>query len=113
MDKIQAPRVVDDIPYGVYIWLDGKGRAVVDDEMNYMCIPSKKGDQRRIDRLREAARSFGINDGQAVFQAGARPVSHEEWEHQMARQQSGLVPDEYDLGNMIDEFKYAKELDKQ
>lgn len=113
MEKIHAPRVVDDIEYGVYIWLDAHGRAVVDSDYNYMLIASKKGDLRKIRLLAEAARSHGVEGGGAVFQSGARPVSDAEWEHQKARQEAGMVPDEYDLGNLIDEAKYQRELDNQ
>jgi hypothetical protein len=107
------PGVVDDVNYGVYIWRDAQGRAVVDDEFNYMMIPSKKGDFRKIKLLQDAARAHGIMDGQAEFVAGSRPISQEEWEMQTARARDGLVPDEYDLGNLIDEYRYQKELDER
>lgn len=105
------PGIVEDTEYGVYIWRDDQGRAVVDEEFNYMLIPSKRGDLRKIAMLREAAAAFGITTGGPEFHAGSRPISHAEWEHQKARQEAGMVPDEYDLGNLIDEFKYKKELD--
>jgi hypothetical protein len=105
------PGVVDDIQYGVYIWRDGKGRAVVDDDFNYMMIASKKGDIRKIKALQDAARSYGIMDGAAEFCAGSRPISEAEWEDQKARQSAGYVPDEYDLGNLIDEYNYQKEFE--
>jgi hypothetical protein len=106
------PGIVDDIKYGVYIWRDGQGRAVVNDEYEYMMIASKKDDARKIRLLQEAARRHGVEDGYAEFHAGSRPISHSEWEHQKARQEDGLVPDEYDLGNLIDEYNYEKELGK-
>jgi hypothetical protein len=106
------PGVVDDINYGVYIWRDAQGRAVVDDEFNYMCIASKKGDIRKIKALQQAAASYGITTGAAEFCAGSRPISDTEWEVQKARQANGEVPDEYDLGNLIDEYKYQQEIEK-
>jgi hypothetical protein len=106
------PGIVDDIQYGVYIWRDGQGRAVVDQDFNYMLIQSKKGDAKKMRLLQEAARAHGVMDGYPEFQAGSRPITDGEWEHQRARQESGLVPDEYDLGNLIDEYNYNKELDK-
>jgi hypothetical protein len=107
------PGIVDDLNYGVYIWRDGKGRAVVDSDYNYLMIASKKGDAKKIRLLTEAVRSFGIMDGAEEFCAGSRPISDAEFEVQKERQENGLVPDEYDLGNLIDEFNYQKELDKQ
>lgn len=106
------PAVIDDIQYGVYIWRDAQGRAVVDSDYNYMLIPSKKEDAKKIRLLQEAARAHGITDGYAEFHAGSRPVSDAEWEHQKSRQEQGLVPDEYDLGNLIDEYRYQQEIDK-
>lgn len=107
------PGFVDDIPYGVYVWKDGRGRYVVDDEYNYMLIPSKKGDLRKIKLLEQAARSHGIMDGGPEFLSGSRPVSDEEYAMQQQRQADGLVPDEYDLGNLIDEFNYQRRLDQE
>lgn len=107
------PGVVDDISYGVYIWRDSQGRAVVNDELEYLMIASKKGDLRKVEQLQAAVRSYGITDGAPEFCSGSRPISQSEWEEQMSRAQAGLVPDEYDLGNLIDEYKYQKELDER
>ena len=106
------PAVIEDTNYGVYIWRTADGKAVVDADYNYMMIASKKGDARKIRLLKEAAIAHGITDGHEEFHAGSRPISHDEWEEQKARQEAGYVPDEYDLGNLIDEYNYAKEMDK-
>jgi hypothetical protein len=99
------------IPYGVYIWRI-HGKAVVNEDLEYLQIASKRGDQKKIAALKKFVNEeLGIFEGEPCFEEGARPISHEEWEHQMARQADGLVPDEYDLGNLIDEYNYAKELD--
>lgn len=111
--KSHNPGVVDDISYGVYIWRDAKGRAVVNDDFEYLMIASKKDDAKKMRLLQEAARSYGIVDGYAEFCSGSRPISHEEWEEQMARQQNGEVPDQYDLGNLLDEYRYQKELEER
>lgn len=105
------PAIVEDSNYGVYIWRDAKGRAVVDSEFNYLMIASKKGDAKKIRLLTEAVRSYGVMDGAEEFCAGSRPVSQSEWEEQKARQANGEVPDQYDLGNLIDEYNFQKEID--
>jgi len=102
---------VDDIEYGVYVWRTPNGY-VGDDEQRYMMIASRKGDQTKIAALRQAARNHGVTDGEPEFRSGSRPVSDSEYEHQKERQVEGLVPDQYDLGNLIDEYKYQKEIDK-
>lgn len=109
--KSKNPGIVDESNYGVYIWRDGKGRAVADSELRYLMIPSKRGDLRKVKLLEQAVRSYGIMDGAAEFCAGSRPVSDTEWEEQIARQQAGEVPDPYDLGNLLDELNYQKMLD--
>jgi hypothetical protein len=110
--KSMKRELVEETNYGVYIWRDAKGRAVVDSDFNYLCIASKKDDAKKIRLLAEAAASFGVTDGAAEFQSGSRPISDGEWEEQKSRQEAGYVPDEYDLGNLIDEYKYEKELEQ-
>lgn len=104
-------QIEEGIPYGVYIWRIN-GKPVVDEEYNYLQIASRRGDQTKIARLKEFVnKELGIFEGEASFEEGARPISQEEYEDQMARQLAGEVPDPYDLGNLIEEQKYAKELD--
>lgn len=104
-------RVDEGIPYGVYIWAVN-GKPVVNEDFEYLQIASKRGDLRKISALQEFVnKELGIYEGRAVFQEGVRPVSHEEWEHQKERQLAGDVPDQYDLGNLIDELNYRKEVD--
>jgi hypothetical protein len=104
--------IVDEgIPYGVYTWrIDGK--AVVDEDFNYLVAPARRGDLRAIAKLTEFVhKELGITDGGPVFEEGARPISEGEWEEQMDRLKNGDTPDIYDLGNLIDEAKYQKELE--
>ena len=105
-------KVVDEgIPYGVYIWrVDG--RPIVDEEFNYLCAPARRGDLTAIAKLsRFVKNELGIHEGEAYFEEGVRPVSQDEYEDQKARQLAGDVPDPYDLGNLIDEYNYRKEVD--
>lgn len=107
------PGFVEELEYGVYIWRDGNGRAVADSEYNYMCIASRKGDLSKIKLLEKAARAYGIMDGGPEFCSGSRPVTEEEFHEQVQRQKDGLVPDEYDLANLIDEYRYQKRLEQE
>lgn len=110
MENVRA--INQGIPYGVYIWrIDGK--PVVNEDLEYLQIASRRGDQRKIAMLREFVnKELGIYEGEPYFEEGSRPISQEEWEDQMARQLAGEVPDPYDLGNLIEEAKYERELDK-
>lgn len=107
-------KIIDEgIPYGVYIW-EIDGRPVVDEDFNYLIAPARRGDLRAISRLTDFVhRELGIFDGGPVFQEGARPISEQEWREQNDRAAAGEVADPYDLGNLIDEYNYRKELDSK
>ena len=105
-------KIVDEgIPYGVYTWqVDGK--PVVDEDFNYLVAPARRGDMRAIKRLTDFVHNeLGIDKGGPVFREGVRPISQTEWEDQKARQLAGYAPDPYDLGNLIDDYNYQKDLD--
>jgi hypothetical protein len=108
----KGAKVVDQgIPYGVYTWRIN-GKPIVNEEFEYLIAPARRGDLKAIARLKAYVNDvLGINEGEAVFEEGSRPISHEEWEDQKARMDMGLVPDPYDLGNLIDEYKYKKEFE--
>lgn len=105
--------VSDGIPYGVYTWRIN-GKAIVDEDLNYLIAPARRGDLKAIGRLTAFVHNeLGITEGGPVFEEGVRPISQEEWEEQVYRMQSGYVPDPYDLGNLIDEYRYQRELDER
>jgi hypothetical protein len=95
---------VQETDYGLYLWEMPDGALVADDEKNFLNIPAKQGDQEKIKLLRDAVKSFGINEGRPVFLAGNRRVTDEEYEYQKQRQEWGLIPDELDYGAARDEL---------
>jgi hypothetical protein len=105
-----TPRVVDEgIPYGVYVWRIN-GKAVVNENFEYLVAPARRGDLAAIARLKKFVNlELGILEGEAVFEEGSRPISQQEWELQMERLLNGETPDPYDLGNLLDEQRSKKE----
>lgn len=95
---------VEETDYGLYLWEMPDGALVSDDEKNFLNIPAKKGDQKKIKDLTDAVRSFGIQEGRPVFLAGNRRVTDEEYEYQKQRMEWGLIPDELDYGAARDEL---------
>lgn len=93
----KRPQVVEEVPYGLYVWEMPDGRWVGDDAGNFLNIASMKNDQKRIAELTAAARSFGINEGKPLFLAGNRQVDDEEFARQKTRLALGLIPDEHDI----------------
>lgn len=103
-----AIKTVEEDEYGLYIWVTEDGLRVADEEDRTMNIPSRKGDLRKIKMLEDAARSYGVQGGKAVFLSSRRQVTDSEYEDQMTRLQAGLVPDPYDYNAMKEEAKYAR-----
>lgn len=89
--------VVEESPYGLYVWLTDAGAIVADEDGNYLNIQAMKGDQAKIDLLKSAAKEFGIEGGKPQFLSGYRRITDEEYEYQRQRLEWGLIPDELDL----------------
>lgn len=106
-------RVIDESEYGLYVWKMPDGKWIGDDEGNYLCIASKKGDRTKMEALKKVAhdhlRNMGIiPQGGAAFLSGRRMVTDEEYEEQQMRARMGLVPDKYDVAALKEQAKYAK-----
>ncbi len=101
-------RVVEETNIGLYVWEMPNGQWVGDEDGNFMNIPSRKGDCRKIDMLTAAARAHGIVTGGPKFLSGERRATDEEYEEQRERLDQGLIPDKYDLGNLIEEYKRGR-----
>lgn len=101
---------VDEVNWGMYMWQMPDDSLVMDDEGAYLSIPSIKGDIRQIQKLKIAARNYGVGEGKPIFFSGHRPVTDEELSEQRSRMDMGLVPDPQDLPAMMEYFKEAKEM---
>lgn len=101
---------IDEVNWGMYMWQMPNDTLVMDEEGAYLSIPSMKGDVRQIQKLKRAAREYGLDEGQPIFFAGHRAVTDEELEEQRSRAAMGLVPDPQDLPAMMEYFKEAKEM---
>jgi hypothetical protein len=97
-------KIIEETDYGLYLWEMPDGSIVSDDEKNYLNIPARRGDKEKLKLLKDAVRSFGIEEGRPVFLAGHRRVTDEEYEYQKQRLEWGLVPDEMDYGAARDEL---------
>jgi len=110
--KTKNRQIVEESPFGVYIWRIGNS-FVANEDGDALSIDSTKGDNERIDTLRKAVVYWCGEEiaaqGEAYFVSGARKISDEEYEHQRARQEAGLVPDPFDMGAVRDEMRYLKQ----
>lgn len=84
--------------WGIYVWKRSNGKWFTDGEGNILNIPSRKGDESQIKKLRDAASHFGEPDGSPYFFAGMGRISDEEYSEQVDRMANGLIPNLNDLG---------------
>lgn len=97
-------KIIEETDYGLYLWEMPDGSIVADDDKNYLNIPARRGDKEKLKLLKDAVRSFGIEEGRPIFLAGHRRVTDEEYEYQKQRLEWGLIPDEMDYGAARDEL---------
>ena len=97
-------KIIEETDYGLYLWEMPDGSIVADDDKNYLNIPARRGDKEKLKLLKDAVRSFGIEEGRPIFLSGHRRVTDEEYEYQKQRLEWGLIPDEMDYGAARDEL---------
>lgn len=102
--------IVEESPFGLYVWLTKDGAIVTDEEGNYLNIESMKGDERKIEILRNTAKDLGVDGGKPQFLSGYRRVTDEEYEYQRQRLEWGLIPDELDLAAFKEEAAHLQKL---
>jgi hypothetical protein len=99
--KLGKPKItVIDKKYdwGIYVWKRANGKWFTDGEGNILNIPSRKGDEVQLKKLKDAATYHGEPDGSPVFFAGLGRVTDEEYSEQVDRMKEGLIPNLNDLG---------------
>ena len=83
---------------GIYVWQTPDGKVVTDGNGNTMNIPARRGDITAISKITKAAAYYGFPEGKAVFRAGQRRITDEEYSEQLDRMKEGHIPSETDLG---------------
>lgn len=102
-------QVIKEVPWGVYVWQCPDGEFLADEDGNFMLVFCKEGDRAAINALTDAARHYGFPEGKPVYWSGKRPISDEEYEHQLARAKAGLVADPLDIGAIRDEERALRQ----
>lgn len=87
--------------WGVYVWKKSNGKWFTDGQGNVLNIPSNRGDENQIQKLRDAAAHYGEPDGEPVFFGGVERITDEEYSEQIDRMKQGLIPSMNDLGAVI------------
>lgn len=97
--------LIEEVPYGLYVWETDEGWIVQDDDANVMNVFAMKGDRKAMDAIRQAAAHWGYPEGKPVFWSGRRRIDDEELENQLQRQRWGLEPDPMNFAALQDEAK--------
>jgi hypothetical protein len=101
-------KVVDHVPYGVYVWQLPDGRYFMDDHQNFLSIASEVGDIKRMATLARRAAEYGEPHGAPVFMAGNTKISEQEYQDQWQRQLAGEIADPLDVGAILGELRMRK-----
>jgi hypothetical protein len=103
--KNTGKRLIEEVPYGMYVWKCADGEYLGDDEGNIANVFCMKGDKRAIEAMTVFAKRAGYEDGEIEWWSGKRRITDEELEEQEARARLGLIPDPLDYGAIRDEQK--------
>lgn len=99
---------VEEVPYGMYVWVNPEGEVFGDDDGNVMNVFCMKGDRRAIAAITEAARHYGAGEGKVMWWSGKRQINDEELQEQLMREKLGLEPDPLNPAAMRDEARAKK-----
>lgn len=104
--KVKKPKVSvvkEQSPFGMYVWRMKNGKIFGDPDGNVMNIPAKEHDIQALNKIRTAARNFGVYDGGSpVYISGGRRVSEMEHSEELGRMKEGYIPSETDFGAWSD-----------
>jgi hypothetical protein len=84
--------------WGIYVWQRENGKWFTDGQGNILNIPSHRGDEIQLHKLRQAAAYHGEPAGKPIFFPGMGRVTDEEYSEQVDRMKQGLIPNLNDLG---------------
>lgn len=93
----------------ICLWKLPDGRYVANDEGEFLCAEAWRPHDPEVEtKMRQAARSLGIDGGEPVWMTG-RKVTKMEHEVQMERLLDGLIPDEIEAMKIAIERKRAEQ----
>lgn len=106
--KTTGRQEVEEVPYGMYVWVNPEGEVFGDDDGNVMNVFCMKGDRRAIAAITDAARYHGAGEGKVMWWSGKRQITDEELQEQLMREKLGLEPDPLNPAALRDELRAKK-----
>lgn len=108
--KTTNKEVVEEVPYGMYVWKCADGEYAGDSDGNIMNVFCLKSNYAARNALIQAAKHYGVYDGGSIeWWPGRRRITDEELAEQEMRAASGMVADPYDLPSLIDADRARRE----
>ena len=98
LDKGAGQKAMFGYAWGLYFWRLPDGHLFKDNEGRMLNIPSVEGDIGQMNKLRQAAASYGQPDGSPWFYAGVNRATDDEYDEQVERMNEGLIPSLNDFG---------------
>jgi hypothetical protein len=108
--KNSRMQVVEEVTYGLYLWQMPDGGLVCDEDKNYLNVAAIKGDIRKINALKAAAKTLGLEEGKPIWFSGHRQITDDEYEEQKQRLEWGLIPDELDVPAIKEDLNEKKKM---
>jgi hypothetical protein len=103
-------QVIEEVTYGLYLWQMPDGGLVCDEDKNYLNVAAIKGDIRKINALKAAAKNLGLEEGKPIWFSGHRQITDDEYEEQKQRLEWGLIPDELDVPAIKEDLNKKKKM---
>lgn len=104
--KSTKKQVVEEVEYGMYVWVTPEGEMLGDGDgnvMNVFCM-EKKHRQFAKKAIEDAAHGLG-ESGRAVWLSGRRPIDDDQLAYQIERASQGQTPDPFDIAGIMAEAK--------
>lgn len=116
--KTTKVQEIEETNYGVYVWYTQDNKIIKNEDGDVLSVPSMKGDLTRINALKTVAHDYmkqmgAEPGGRAVFLAGRRQITDEQYEEQKARAAMGLTPDPFDFRAMEEEVRYNQRFNRK
>lgn len=107
--KSLGKQIVEEVPYGMYVWQTPDGEILGDGDGNIMNVFCMKGDRKAIDAITQAAKHYGFPEGNVIWWSGKRRITDEELQEQETRAKLGLEPDPLNYAGMMDNARERKQ----
>jgi hypothetical protein len=101
-------KLIEEYNWGVYVWKTPDKKIVQNEDGQVLMVMSRKDDFVQMEKLRKAAKSYGVEEGSPLFMGGHRPITDEEHERQMDRLLNGLIPDDLDYAAITEDLNTRK-----